>query len=163
MCGESHVGLSFSYLALLNMANNTLSAWSPIWWLFVPSRTPWGMSFKLLSRVSAESIPITACMLDPWYKNLKFLPEDIRDDAQARLTRVWEHRKEEQPGATGEYRWPNDNLAIPVATKRPTFFLLPLIWQIFTVRLKSPSLSTRGAGEKKLQKSGTGETLGRAV
>ncbi|KAF3851732.1 hypothetical protein F7725_005087 [Dissostichus mawsoni] len=62
------------------------------------------MSFKLLSRVSAESIPITACMLDPWYKNLKFLPEDIRDDAQARLTRVWEHRKEEQPGATGGVR-----------------------------------------------------------
>ena len=44
--------------------------------------------FKLESDILADSIPITACMLDPRFKHLKFLPENIRADALAHLTQL---------------------------------------------------------------------------
>jgi len=58
--------------------------------------------FKLESDILADSIPITACMLDPRFKHLKFLPENIRADALAHLTQLV-GEDEEQP-ATGKFR-----------------------------------------------------------
>lgn len=56
-----------------------------------------------MSRSLSESIPITACMLALRFKHLKFLPGDIRHEAEARLTQlVREADEEEQLGATGK-------------------------------------------------------------
>ncbi|KAF3837654.1 hypothetical protein F7725_009422 [Dissostichus mawsoni] len=92
MCGENHVGLSFIYPVLLNLANNTLSAnesdLAAIRSFKNTVRKELITRFKLLSRLLAESIPITACMLDPRFKHLKFLPDDVREEAQARLTQL---------------------------------------------------------------------------
>lgn len=95
------------HLVLLNVADNTLSAresdLAAIHSFKDTVRKELKTRFKLASRVLAESIPITACMLDPQFKHLKFLPEDIREDAQERLTQlVCEDEEEEQPGATGK-------------------------------------------------------------
>ncbi|KAK5918759.1 hypothetical protein CgunFtcFv8_003494 [Champsocephalus gunnari] len=71
--------------------------------------------FKLLSRLLAESIPITACMLNPRFKHLKFLLDDVREEAQARLTQlVHEDGAVEQPGATGEEEIA-DNVGVELA------------------------------------------------
>ncbi|KAK5916082.1 hypothetical protein CesoFtcFv8_001616 [Champsocephalus esox] len=105
MCGENHVGLSFISPVLLNMANNTLSANESDLAAIrsFKNTVRKELIIKLLSRLLAESIPITACMLDPRFKQLKFLPDDVREEAQARLTQlVREDGEVEQPGATGK-------------------------------------------------------------
>ncbi|KAJ4946245.1 hypothetical protein JOQ06_023913 [Pogonophryne albipinna] len=104
---RNHVGLSIIYPVLLNMANNTLSAnesdLAAIRSFKNTVRKELITRFKLLSRLLAESIPITACILDPRFKHLKFLPDDVREETQARLTQlVREDGEVEQPGATGE-------------------------------------------------------------
>ncbi|KAI4817482.1 hypothetical protein KUCAC02_010879 [Chaenocephalus aceratus] len=119
MCGENHVGLSFIYPVLLNMANNTLSAnesdLAAIRSFKNTVRKELTTRFKLLSRLLAESIPIMACMLDPRFKHLKFLPDDVREEAQARLTQlVREDGEVEQPGATGEEEIA-DNVGVELA------------------------------------------------
>ncbi|KAJ4947531.1 hypothetical protein JOQ06_009566 [Pogonophryne albipinna] len=119
MCGENHVGLSFIYPILLNMANNTLSAnesdLAAIRSFKNTVRKELITRFKLLSRLLAESIPIPACMLDPRFKQLKFLPDDVREEAQARLTQlVREDGEVEQPGATGEEEIA-DNVGVELA------------------------------------------------
>ncbi|KAK5890918.1 hypothetical protein CesoFtcFv8_014394 [Champsocephalus esox] len=107
MCGENHIGLCFIYPVLLNMANNTLSAnesnLAAIRSFKNTVRKELTTRFKLLSRLLAESIPIMACMLDPRFKHLKFFPDDVREEAQARLPQlVREDGEVEQPGATGK-------------------------------------------------------------
>ncbi|KAJ3580749.1 hypothetical protein NHX12_026803 [Muraenolepis orangiensis] len=119
MCGENHVGLSFIYPVLLNMANNTLSAnesdLAAIRSFKNTVSNELITRFKLLSRLLAESIPITACMLDPRFKHLKFLPDDVREEAQTRLTQlVREDGNVEQPGATAEEEIA-DNVGVELA------------------------------------------------
>ncbi|KAI4801110.1 hypothetical protein KUCAC02_000036, partial [Chaenocephalus aceratus] len=69
--------------------------------------------------LQAESIPSTAHMLDPRFKHLKFLPDGIREDAQARLTQlVCEDGEVEQLGATGEEEiFIGDNVGVELAEK----------------------------------------------
>nr|XP_055027769.1 zinc finger BED domain-containing protein 4-like [Misgurnus anguillicaudatus] len=90
MCGELHVGLSFLYPVIINLTENTLR----------PSagdltgtqafketvRKQLVTRFKLDSETVAKSLPISACMLDPRFKRLLFLPEKAREDAKAHLT-----------------------------------------------------------------------------
>lgn len=108
MCGQAHVGLSFIYPVLLNLVDNTLKARESD---LVATRkfkdtvrTALTTRFKLETDGLAKSIPITACMLDPRFKQLKFLPENIRVDAWAHLTQLASagNGGEEQPAATGD-------------------------------------------------------------
>ncbi|KAJ8344468.1 hypothetical protein SKAU_G00317970 [Synaphobranchus kaupii] len=108
MCAESHVGMSFIYPVLLNVADNTLrvreSDLAATRSFKDTVRKQLITRFKLESGGLADSIPITACMLDPRFKHLKFLPENTREDARMHLTQlVRQNRGEEQPGATGEH------------------------------------------------------------
>ena len=56
--------------------------------------------FKLESGGLAESIPIVACMLDPRFKHLQFIPESMREDASDHLNRLLRDERE-PPVATG--------------------------------------------------------------
>ncbi|KAJ8364707.1 hypothetical protein SKAU_G00135380 [Synaphobranchus kaupii] len=108
MCAESHVGMSFIYPVLLNVADNTLrvreSDLAATRSFKDTVRKQLITRFKLESGGLADSIPITACMLDPRFKHLKFLPENTREDARMHLTQlVRQNGGEEQPGATGEH------------------------------------------------------------
>ena len=106
MCGQAHVGLSFIYPVILNLVGNTLAANekdSTISRTFKAAvRKQLISRFKLESDTLAESVPITACMLDPRFKQLKFLPDNMREEA-------WEHLKDllppdvqAEPGAAGD-------------------------------------------------------------
>ncbi|KAG1960359.1 hypothetical protein F2P79_006251 [Pimephales promelas] len=91
MCAELHIGLSFIYPVLLNvcdMLKVTESDLGSIRSFKDMVRKELIKRFKLESDILADSIPITACMLDPRFKHLKFLPENIRADALAHLTQL---------------------------------------------------------------------------
>ena len=90
MCGQAHVGLSFIYPVLVNMVRNTLGASESD--LVVTRKFKEIVKKELTTRFKLEtdlavSIPTTACLLDPRFKKLKFLPENIRADA-------WEHLRQ---------------------------------------------------------------------
>ncbi|CAM4652576.1 unnamed protein product [Leuciscus chuanchicus] len=102
MCAELHVGLSFIYPVLLNvcdMLRVTGSDLGAIRYFKDMVRKELVKRFKLESDILADSIPITACLLDPRFKHLKFLPENIRADALAHLTQLV-GEDEEQPATT---------------------------------------------------------------
>ncbi|CAM4597671.1 unnamed protein product [Leuciscus chuanchicus] len=104
MCAELHVGLSFIYPVLLNvcdMLRVTGSDLGAIRSFKDMVRKELVKRFKLESDILADSIPITACLLDPRFKHLKFLPENIRADALAHLTQLV-GEDEEQPATTGK-------------------------------------------------------------
>ncbi len=91
MCGESHVVLSFIYPVIMNVADNTLRACESdlvaIHSFKGTVRKEFITCFKLESSGLTESMPITACMLDPRFKHLKF-PENNRQDTQMHLTQL---------------------------------------------------------------------------
>lgn len=103
MCGELHVGLSFIYPVIFNVINTTLcvqeSDLGAIRSFKDTVRRQLETRFKLGSDGLAESIPIVACMLDPRFKHLQFLPDRTRDDARDHLHRLL--REREPPAATG--------------------------------------------------------------
>ena len=105
MCGQEHVGLSFIYPVLLNLVHNTLTASETD--LVVTRKFKEIMKrelttrFKLQTDGLAVSVPTTACMLDPRFKQLQFLPENVRAHAWEHLTQLLSPEDGgEQAGAT---------------------------------------------------------------
>lgn len=91
MCGELHVGLSFIYPVLYNVINNLRVQGSDITAirsLKTTVRKQLVTRFKLESDGLATSIPVVACLLDPRFKHVQFLPERTRDDARDHLRQL---------------------------------------------------------------------------
>lgn len=106
MCGELHVGLSFLYPVLLNLTENTLrpSAGDLTATQAFKERVQKKlvMRFKLDSETAAKSLPISACMLDPRFKHLLFLPEKAREDAKAHLADLLHDNETKHSETSGE-------------------------------------------------------------
>ncbi|XP_070409459.1 E3 SUMO-protein ligase ZBED1-like [Nothobranchius furzeri] len=104
MCGELHVGLSFIYPVIFNMISNTLcveeSDLAAVRTFKNTVRQQLETRFKLRSEDLTESIPIVACMLDPRFKHLHFIPQNKREEAQRHLDVLLQNG--EPPAATGE-------------------------------------------------------------
>lgn len=89
LCGELHVGLSFIYPVILNMVNTTLrleaADVTAVRAFKDTVRQQLKTRFKLDSDDLTKSIPVVACMLDPRFKNLKFIPDNEREAAYSHL------------------------------------------------------------------------------
>lgn len=108
MCGETHVGLLFIYPIILNLVNGVLKV--------EESDVTATCNFKntvlkqLKSRFKldtedelAGSVPIIACILDPRFKDLRFLPKNTRAEVKSHLIQLLRDGETEQPVATGKY------------------------------------------------------------
>lgn len=89
LCGELHVGLSFIHPVILNMVNTTLrveaSDLTAVRTFKNTVRQQLETRFKLHSDDLTTSVPIMACMLDPRFKHLKFIPDGKRENAYSHL------------------------------------------------------------------------------
>ncbi|CAM4503155.1 unnamed protein product [Leuciscus chuanchicus] len=92
MCAELHVGLSFIFPVIFNMISTTLrveaSDMTAVRAFKNTVRRQLETRFKLESDDLTESIPTVACMLDPRFKHLHFIPEDKREAAHSHLNRL---------------------------------------------------------------------------
>lgn len=106
MCGELHVGLSFLYPVLINLTENTLRPSAgdlTATQAFKETvRKQLVMRFKLDYETVAKSLPISACMLDPRFKRLLFLPEKSREDAKAHLADLLHDSETKHSETSGE-------------------------------------------------------------
>ena len=106
MCGELHIGLCFICPVIFSVINTTLCVTGQESDLgFIRAfknavQRQLETRFKLESDGLAESIPIVACMLDPRFKHLQFIPESMREDASDHLNRLLRDKRE-PPVATG--------------------------------------------------------------
>uniref|UniRef100_A0A1A8FVL7 HAT C-terminal dimerisation domain-containing protein n=1 Tax=Nothobranchius korthausae TaxID=1143690 RepID=A0A1A8FVL7_9TELE len=104
MCGELHVGLSFIHPVIFNMISSTRcveeSDLAAVRTFKNTVRQQLETRFKLSSEDLTESIPIVACMLDPRFKHLQFIPQNKREAAQRHLDVLLQNR--EPPAATAE-------------------------------------------------------------
>lgn len=100
LCGELHVGLSFIYPVILNMVNTTLrteaSDMTAVRAFKNTVRQQLETRFKLDSDELTKSIPVVACMLDPRFKHLKFIPDSKRLDAYNHLDTLLLDEREPQ-------------------------------------------------------------------
>lgn len=110
VCGELHVGLSFIYPVIFNAVNTTLrvheSNLGAIRSFKTTVRAQLVTRFKLESDGLAESIPIVACLLDPRFKRLQFLPERTRDETHDHVHQLLRDEREpvEPPAAAATGR-----------------------------------------------------------
>lgn len=120
MCGELHVGLSFIYPVMCNVINTALcvqkSDMGAIRSFKKTVREQLVTHFKLESDGLAESIPVVACLLDPRFKHLQFLPERIRDHAHDHLHQLLQ---DEKPASSHQPQTPATATATGNVRSRP--------------------------------------------
>lgn len=120
MCGELHVGLSFIYPVMCNVINTALcvqkSDMGAIRSFKKTVREQLVTHFKLESDGLAESIPVVACLLDPRFKHLQFLPERIRDHAHDHLHQLLQ---DEKPASSPQPQTPATATATGNVRSRP--------------------------------------------
>ncbi|KAJ8364858.1 hypothetical protein SKAU_G00136890 [Synaphobranchus kaupii] len=106
MCGEMHVGLSFIYPVILNMAEDGVLRVEESDVVAARNfknavRKQLKTRFKLDTEDDlAGSVPIMACILDPRFKDLHFLPEKTRVEVKSHLIQLLRDGMADQSAAT---------------------------------------------------------------
>ena len=145
MCAELHVGLSFIYPVILNLLNDEPGAALRV----EESDGTGARNFKTTVRAQLRtrfkldrdtedydlpgSLPIIACILDPRFKDLLFLPEDTRQTVKRRLVQLLADAESDQPAAAGKCYLFHMNILSPSCIAYSQFHTLDgiIIWVEF--------------------------------